>query len=432
VERFNRWRRRNPVVAGLTSAVASLLVATIAILAISNTQIRRESEARADALKQKDAALATARQAVDEMLTEVANKKFSNAPVAHPLRVALLKDALRFYEGLAKLAESEGSLGPEMAQVLESMAGLQRELGQSQEAAQSLRRGLALLRASEDADGSLIAERAAKMELVLAYTMGESLDSERAADPTVESQYRRALRLLQDLERRWPERRQPYVICLRYLAERAFQRGDRVEAERLWQEAIAKGEAYLAQQPRDVDTRVSVCWAGIEYYNRLLRGLVERRSETEAILQSALHHAQLSLGEDPKSSQAREAAASVKLSLGTHYCQTGQPDRAIQLYENAVAMIESLCTDFPWTASYWGTLQWFHDDIPANLRAQGRLEQGRDALRKYSAWLNDIGPKVPAEPGPQKLLRQARRYLVKQLRAVGLSQEAEGMARLAD
>lgn len=63
---------------------------------MSNAQTRRESAARAAALQQKDAALATARDAVNQMLTDVANEKFNNVPIAHPLRVSLLKDAYGF------------------------------------------------------------------------------------------------------------------------------------------------------------------------------------------------------------------------------------------------------------------------------------------------------------------------------------------------
>src|SRR5436190_15125857 len=60
-ERLIRWCRRNPMVAALTSAVAFLLVAAVVILTAKNASIRREVAA-------KDAALATARQAVDQML----------------------------------------------------------------------------------------------------------------------------------------------------------------------------------------------------------------------------------------------------------------------------------------------------------------------------------------------------------------------------
>jgi serine/threonine protein kinase len=432
LERLLRWSRRNRSTSALTAAVATLLIAAVAILGVSNAQIRQQSEARAKALEQKDAALLTAREAVDQMLIEVANKKFSNMPVGHPLRVALLTDALRFYEGLAQLAENDQALAPEMATALHSMSNLQRELGQGAEAARSLRRALALLRSAENAESPAMLERIAQLELVLAYTMGESLHSKRAEDPAVEAQYRRALALLQELEQRAPERRQPYVICLRYLAERAFNRGEHGEAERLWREAIDRGEAYLAQQPGDVDTRVSLCWACIEFYNRMLRDGSQRRDETDALLQTASHHVELALAKNPKESQTRDVDASVKLSLGTHYCRISRADEAIPLYQQALNTQQSLCGDFPWAANFWGTLQWFHDDIARNLSEQGRHDELRRLLRDSAVWLTTIAPKLPAEPGPQKLLRQTRNHLAGRLRAAGLPDDADQLASSAN
>jgi WD40 repeat protein/serine/threonine protein kinase len=55
MERLALWRRRNPVVAALSATVATLLVAAVAILAVSNARVLRESAA-------KDAALELARQ----------------------------------------------------------------------------------------------------------------------------------------------------------------------------------------------------------------------------------------------------------------------------------------------------------------------------------------------------------------------------------
>ena len=56
-ERFGRWCRRNPLVASLTAAVIFLLVAAVAILTISNAQIRRESLAKDKAMMDREAAL---------------------------------------------------------------------------------------------------------------------------------------------------------------------------------------------------------------------------------------------------------------------------------------------------------------------------------------------------------------------------------------
>jgi tRNA A-37 threonylcarbamoyl transferase component Bud32 len=88
-ERLLRWGRRNPLAAGLAAALAALaalIVTAVSVLAVSNAQIRRESAARATALQQKDAALTTARDAVNQMLTDVANEKFNNVSVRYGRR----------------------------------------------------------------------------------------------------------------------------------------------------------------------------------------------------------------------------------------------------------------------------------------------------------------------------------------------------------
>jgi serine/threonine protein kinase len=57
LERFGRWCRRNPLVASLATAVVLLLVAAVAILAISNAEIRRESLAKDKAMQDREAAV---------------------------------------------------------------------------------------------------------------------------------------------------------------------------------------------------------------------------------------------------------------------------------------------------------------------------------------------------------------------------------------
>src|SRR5262249_12965708 len=71
-ERLFRWCRRNRLVTALSATVVAVLLAAVTILAVSNSQIRSESAALSAALEQKDAALATAHEAVNQMLTEVA------------------------------------------------------------------------------------------------------------------------------------------------------------------------------------------------------------------------------------------------------------------------------------------------------------------------------------------------------------------------
>ena len=75
LERGWRWCRRNPAVASLSGCVAALVVVTIAILAISNASIRRETAQKNEALTAKSLALNEKEQAYEsleesEMLAE--------------------------------------------------------------------------------------------------------------------------------------------------------------------------------------------------------------------------------------------------------------------------------------------------------------------------------------------------------------------------
>jgi WD40 repeat protein/serine/threonine protein kinase len=66
-ERLWRWGRRNPIVAGLTAAVAVLLISAIVILSISNSMIRQESAARKEALTDKEIALGAKTAALESL-----------------------------------------------------------------------------------------------------------------------------------------------------------------------------------------------------------------------------------------------------------------------------------------------------------------------------------------------------------------------------
>jgi serine/threonine protein kinase len=421
-ERVVRWCRRNPLVAALSGAAAATLIGALIMLILSNWRIRSESAALAEALDQKDAALSTAHEAVNQMLTEVADKKFSDIPLGHPLRVSLLKDALKFYEGLAQLDEKRTALGPEMATVLHEMAGLQRELGQNEEAQRSLKQGLALL--SENQIDSLATEELrANMELDLAYTM-EAAQSNRVKAAAVEAQYQRALGYFHDLEKRSPNQSYPYAIALRYLAERAFKRGELPEAERLWRESIANGEACLTQRPDDLDTRISVCWTCTQFFEEDLSNSPKGRDEGEEILEKGLTHVGIALNQKPHSIQARHVCASLNFCLALSNCHAGQVDEAIALFKKSAETMETLCAEFPWTEDYWNTLQWFISGTAKSLKEQDRLDAAQDALRGVAAWIKQ---QHSADPKAEGFVRQTQSRLVTELRGADLDEEADGV-----
>ena len=146
VDRAAKWSRRHrPLVVSSALSATALLVMGVVMLTISNAQIRRESAAKAIALAEKDAALAKAREAVDQMLTRVADEKLINVPLADPLRKALYEDALKFYEGFLQQAQSDPSLRLETAKALSKVSNIHREMGRPDEARQLQQKCIGIL-----------------------------------------------------------------------------------------------------------------------------------------------------------------------------------------------------------------------------------------------------------------------------------------------
>ena len=143
--RFRKFARRNKAVLFTTSFVAAALLLGTAVATWQAIRATRESAAKAAALTEKDAALVTAREAVDQMLFRVGSDRLNNVPLAHPLRQSLLSDALQFYEALLLQSEDDPTLRDQAADVLNAMGGIQRELGRYDDARRSFEREIELL-----------------------------------------------------------------------------------------------------------------------------------------------------------------------------------------------------------------------------------------------------------------------------------------------
>jgi serine/threonine protein kinase len=429
LEQFLSWRRRNPMVAALATAVAALLVATIATLAVSNTRVRHESAARAVALDEKNEALSTAHGAINQMLTHTASEAFEDAPRLHPVRVALLEDALKYYEVLASKTGADPQLRYEMALVLQKKADLERELDLYDDAIRSLKR---CIEWSEpliaiDPTPPQRLETLAEVQRDLGLTF--SLMSNPPADNArrVEAQYRKVYALYEKLQRDWPDRPQPVAQCLRYLGEFARQRGDRAEALRLWRSAVEHGEVYVAKYPDDVNEMHELSWACCGLFDLLSETSPGCSSECESILQRGLAPVETQLAKEPEAIQAVDVATALRFRQALCLCRRDRIADAIDMFDQVTGDMQSLCEAFPWNANYWTNLRWFHEDMTANLRFAGHAEEANTELREYSGWLQTVSAKLPDEPGPQAKLLQNKHDLIETLRSAGLEQDAKAL-----
>jgi serine/threonine protein kinase len=426
-EQLVRWCRRNPLVATLATTIAVLLLAAIVILTRSNARIRSEVVA-------KDKALESAHHVVHQLLARVANEKLDNVPMSHPLRVELLEDAVKAYEDLLAQGDTGLNVRQQMADVLHSIAGLERELGRDADAESALKRSAKLYESliATDANQLALREALGMVQADLAYTWQFDIRSPDFKTFPIESQYRQALATFDAIEHEWPQRRQPVTMCIRYLADVANHRGDRVQAEQLWREAISRGESYLKDQPKHLQARNDVCWACQEYYEAILSNSPNRTDDANTILAKGVQHAEEMRRQQPDAVQAVDVLASLHFRQALVCCRAGRIDDAIPIFHTAFQEVEYLCDSVPWNTDYWNTAQWFHEESIENLHKANRDDEIDALVEQTSAWLQKLRAKVANDARSRQKIEETQTALIKVLRKFGRDHQADEFARIAN
>jgi serine/threonine protein kinase/tetratricopeptide (TPR) repeat protein len=142
--RFRKFARRYR---GPLAAAAVVTIALICGTAISTWQAMRATRAEHAALAERDAKEAArkeatehfqlARDAVDQLMTRVAEEQLLNAPQMEQLRKSLLTDALAFYQKLLTRDEQNESLRYEGALAQRRVGEILRQVGRRAEAVQA-------------------------------------------------------------------------------------------------------------------------------------------------------------------------------------------------------------------------------------------------------------------------------------------------------
>src|SRR5262249_17337091 len=158
---------------------------------ISNASISQEKERKEEALGAAEANLLLARQAVDEMYTQVAGE-LGNQPHMQPFQRELLHKAQRFYQEFAKRKSSDPLLRLETAHASLRVAEIDPLLGQRRQVEQSCRAAIAAL---EGLTGELPAEPRVPLVLGEAYRFLAQILSEAGRRQQAEQTCRQALDL---------------------------------------------------------------------------------------------------------------------------------------------------------------------------------------------------------------------------------------------
>ena len=157
--RLRKFARRNRVVLTTTVLVALALIAGTTVSVCQTilarraqsdavSQSDRAKKAEADAVSQRDRAetnFRRARDAVDQMLTEVSERALAEVPQAEPIRRALLEKAAGFYRDFLSEQAADLALRGETARAHSRLGALEADLGHLPEAARAFQRQITLL-----------------------------------------------------------------------------------------------------------------------------------------------------------------------------------------------------------------------------------------------------------------------------------------------
>jgi serine/threonine-protein kinase len=437
--RLRRWARRHrPLVAGAAAAVfvavATLTLATVLLQRARGLALLREKEAE----EQRDAALAKyqlARTAVDQMLTEVAEKQLLHVREMDPVRRALLEKALAFYQGFLREKSTDPALRQETGRAYRRVADIYGLLGRYEDAVQNYGQALAVhgalaeefpeeppyrrdlaedhhnlgylyhqMRRSAEAEPAYRRARDVREQLVAArpdsaadadalastYSGLGQLYHETGRPEAARADLEKARDIWDGLVQAHPSEagyRHHLAISQHGLGPLYRDAGKFDRAESAFRAGIAGWTSLAREQPAVKDYRqgLASCYQHLGFlYDRHLG----RLSEAEAPYREALRLRAELAREHPAVPVYQIDLAQSHRALGAWHQQTGQLARAGEAYQTVLALYEKLDRENPDVPLYqnglsdtYHTLGWYYQAAREPAKAEAAYRKAAD-LRK--------------------------------------------------
>jgi serine/threonine protein kinase/tetratricopeptide (TPR) repeat protein len=347
-ERAAKWVRRHTAV--VVSGITVLLMAVVA-LSLGAALLARE---RAVADRQRQSAelnFGRARDAVDQMLTEV-SEGLSNMPQAEPVRRTLLEKALAFYQQFVLERSNERSLRIELERAYRRMGDIEETLGRQDEARAALERSVAGL-------GKLVVERPGDLEarrelaesnLRLGSFLADTGQSERAQEEEV---LRRAEELYRSMSAERPPPASNREGLYRTLNRKGLLLnavGKRREAEAAWNEALDLCQRQAASGPGAAKYHRAI---GAMLNNLAMPLMVpDRAAEARPLLERAVKAQEAALSSEPRHIQGREFLCNHLINLAWVLGKLGAANETKATARQFLARSEDLARDFPSTPKF--------------------------------------------------------------------------------
>jgi tetratricopeptide (TPR) repeat protein len=362
-ERFTRWCRRHPAVAGLTAAILLLMAAGTAVstwqavvatraredlaakhaeLVAEQTKVEARNRELAAEQAKVQARFDTAVKAIETFHTGVSEDMLLKNPEFKELRTKLLKEAARFYEELEKLlaGQTDTKSRRTLAAGFYQLADLTTKIGDLKEALAVHRKALAVRR-------------------------------ELAAVPGA------------DVETRLDVARSLHATGMLLLGT-----GNPAEALTAFQELRDLAAALEAESPTDA---VRVVHAfGYNGIGFVLNGMGKPAEALDAYRKALTLYQRLpEFGQFDDPGQGLkfglQLQAGVYMSIGWGLHQMGKSADGIESSRKALAILEKLARDYPANATVQSYLAMSHSDIGVLLGRSGKLKEATASFHQAAA-----------------------------------------------
>jgi serine/threonine protein kinase len=380
-----KWSRRHQL--AMLAGLIVLAMLTVG-LSVGSVLIVRERNAAVTARNEATQHFQLARDAVDKLMTRVAEEQLLNAPKMEHLRERLLTDALNFYQQMLERDSDSPSLRHDIALAQLGMTDILSQLNRREEAsaAQSeavrrLRELTAIVPENQEyrfslakalfhasgigANGNEKCREAVELLELLhrnspsnaeyafaladAYLhwssplidnrlvmLGEVLERLQKAKAAIEPLASNALAS--------PKQRALYARILRRLGDELPLAGRREEAKKAFEHATQILRDLIEEDPTDAghrDALATTLWHGANNFPpENPSELVSTRDECVSLFEGLVR-------DFPSVPRYRESLAMARMHLSFAYDEAGQHDRALEQLINGKTFVEQLCQDFP-------------------------------------------------------------------------------------
>jgi tetratricopeptide (TPR) repeat protein len=386
-ERFWRWCRRNPRVAGLSGALVIVLLAGFAGVV---WQWRRAEDQAARAEVSRQAAEANlqdarasfqqARRAVDQFYTRFYEEGVLKVPGLEKVRHDVLGAMLEYYKDFVARHQDEPALRRELAESCRRLGALTFDSGNKTDALALLRRAL---RDFEQLAQAAPDDPEIRSKIVLCLNSIGQLEDILGDADSARRTYQSGIQLLEETigtQPGEPRDRRRLAALHGNLARVFWKSGDRPQARRAYLAALEHQKELVRLDPRKPEFRNDL---GMTYNNLALT--TEDQREGQGYFMQALEIRKRLVQEEPTSPYYRRNLARTYQNLAIHDNLLGRREDALKSLEDGRRLLDQVVIEQPGATMYQQDLAQLLDNFGAVLAERGRYDEGKEHLQRARA-----------------------------------------------